>query len=198
MTDNPLKLKLEDTIITTWFERDRAHVSLNVRTDDGEAGDTIIEWWDGEVAEALEDGFLNPRDLQASAFSYASEMGLLNPANSSKQEPVPVGWVILHDELGVLMTWRNGEMIWSGSADHADLERGAVTFSDKSAACDFFESDDVVGDVTEGEDLFARLSFHEMVLDTTPSGHAIPRRVSVDALKAEGLDLHFTVPAINA
>jgi len=57
----------------TWFERDRAHVSLR----DAETNQTIIEWWDEEVCEAIEDGFLDMRDLEGSATAYAEAMGIL-------------------------------------------------------------------------------------------------------------------------
>ncbi len=65
-------LGLRDTELDTWFERDRSHVSLK-RTD---TGDTIIEWWDEAVAQAVEDGFLDPQDYRGSAFEYAKSMGL--------------------------------------------------------------------------------------------------------------------------
>lgn len=66
----PLSIATE---IHTWFERDRAHVELRaVRTER-----TIIEWWDEEVQEAIEDGFLNPKDYHKSALEYAKERGLL-------------------------------------------------------------------------------------------------------------------------
>lgn len=61
------------TEIHTWFERDRAHVELRL----ADSGETIIEWWDGEVEEAVEDGFLNPRDWKGSAEDYAQHLGLL-------------------------------------------------------------------------------------------------------------------------
>jgi len=57
----------------TWFERDRAHVELrNEDTDE-----TIAEWWDEAVHEAVEDGYLNPRDWHGSAVAYAKLIGLL-------------------------------------------------------------------------------------------------------------------------
>ena len=57
----------------TWFERDRAHVELRyVRT-----GKTLIEWWDEDLAEAVEDGFLDPRDWFGSAVEYAKDIGML-------------------------------------------------------------------------------------------------------------------------
>jgi hypothetical protein len=64
---------IEDTDLETWFERDRAHVELkDKRTDE-----TIIEFWDEAVNEAVEDGFLNPRDYHTSCFEYADSLGLV-------------------------------------------------------------------------------------------------------------------------
>ncbi|MBX6334672.1 hypothetical protein IRY61_05040 [Candidatus Saccharibacteria bacterium] len=57
----------------TWFERNRAHVELR----DATTNETIIEWWDEEVFEAIEDGFLDPRDLESSAVAYAEAIGIL-------------------------------------------------------------------------------------------------------------------------
>jgi hypothetical protein len=59
----------------TWFERDRAHVELR----DADTDETIIEWWDDDVREAIEDGFLNPKDFKASAIEYAKHIGILTP-----------------------------------------------------------------------------------------------------------------------
>ncbi len=67
-------IAFEDTALTQWFERDRAHVALvDTKNDD----ETIVEWWDSDVAEAFEDGFLDPRDPHASAYDYAVEVGLI-------------------------------------------------------------------------------------------------------------------------
>ena len=66
-------MQMTNTELHTWFERDRAHVELrNADTDK-----TIIEWWDDAVAEAVEDGFLDPRDWEGSAKEYAASIGLL-------------------------------------------------------------------------------------------------------------------------
>jgi hypothetical protein len=66
-------LPIERTRLETWFERDRAHVALiDARTDE-----TIVEWWDDAVGEAIEDGFLTSRNLQGSAYDYAASIGLL-------------------------------------------------------------------------------------------------------------------------
>jgi hypothetical protein len=77
------KLTMEQTYLETWFERDRAHVELRERDTDR----TIIEWWDEDVYEAIEDGFLDHRafimgklrcehTLHCSAFEYAQDIGL--------------------------------------------------------------------------------------------------------------------------
>ena len=63
---------MESTKITTWFERDRQHVALQYNW-----GADIVEWWDDEVTEAVEDGFLDPKDYHGSADAYADERGLL-------------------------------------------------------------------------------------------------------------------------
>jgi hypothetical protein len=67
------QISIGDTELLTWFERDRAHVELRNRLDDS----TIVEWWDGDVAEAVEDGSLNPRDYHSTAYEYADVCGLL-------------------------------------------------------------------------------------------------------------------------
>lgn len=61
------------TELETWFERDRQHVELRWKDD----GETIVEWWDEAVTEAVDDGFLNPRDWHGSALEYARDVGLL-------------------------------------------------------------------------------------------------------------------------
>jgi hypothetical protein len=60
----------QNTQINTWFERDRASVVLE--TLDGQS---IIEWWDESVHEAVEDGFLDPHDWHGSAVDYANRVG---------------------------------------------------------------------------------------------------------------------------
>ena len=65
--------QLEDTEIHTWFERDRQHVELRSRLDD----ETILELWDDDVSQAVEDGFLNPRDWHRSAYEYALHLHVI-------------------------------------------------------------------------------------------------------------------------
>ena len=64
--------------VNTWFERDRAHVALTKN------GETVVEWWDDDVQQAIEDGYLNPRDWKGSAIEYAKEMGLLGIDESAE------------------------------------------------------------------------------------------------------------------
>jgi hypothetical protein len=66
----PTEWTTDNTEISTWFERDRASVVLNTLD-----GATIIEWWDDDVHEAVQDGFLDPRDWHGSAVEYANQMG---------------------------------------------------------------------------------------------------------------------------
>jgi len=73
-------MNLEDTVVDTWFERDRAYVILYEKDGSG-FGKPIAEWWDEAVSEAVEDGFLDPKDYHGSAFEYAREHGLLPAAN---------------------------------------------------------------------------------------------------------------------
>ena len=60
--------------LLTWFERDRAHVQL---VDAATEQRSIMEWWDDDVTQALEDGFLDRRDLLGSALEYAESVGLI-------------------------------------------------------------------------------------------------------------------------
>jgi hypothetical protein len=79
-----------DTVLTTWFERDRAHVCLSRKDRDGEPGETIHEWWDDAVSQAVDDGFLNPRDWHGAAFAYASHLGMIKPVRIDLKESWPI------------------------------------------------------------------------------------------------------------
>lgn len=57
--------------INTWFERDRAMVSLY--DEDRE----VITFWDDDVRELIEDGFLDPKDWLGSAVEYVQHLGLI-------------------------------------------------------------------------------------------------------------------------
>jgi hypothetical protein len=70
---NPTRLALEDTGLSVWEERDRAHVRLyELRSDR-----TLAEWWDDEVWQAVDDGFLERRNLHRSAYEYARHVGAI-------------------------------------------------------------------------------------------------------------------------
>jgi hypothetical protein len=72
-----LRRSLDDTDLETWFERDRAHVELRDRL----TGQTVVEWWDNDVQQAIDDGFLPYRwsdaAAHAAAFEYAKNVGLI-------------------------------------------------------------------------------------------------------------------------
>lgn len=71
--DGRKRHRFEQTEIHTWFERDRAHVELRSKKTE----ETIVEWWDEDVRQAVEDGFLSARAWHVSAYAYAAEHGLL-------------------------------------------------------------------------------------------------------------------------
>ena len=77
----------QNTKLDTWFERDRAHVSLETLN-----GKTIIEWWDEAVEEAVQDGFLNPKDYHGSAVEYANYIGAQpgKAAHEARRRPAAV------------------------------------------------------------------------------------------------------------
>lgn len=62
----------ENTALATWFERDRAHVWLVAHG----TGRDILDLWDEDVLQLVEDGFLDPRDWHGSALEYANSLGL--------------------------------------------------------------------------------------------------------------------------
>jgi hypothetical protein len=188
MIDNPQNLSIDDTIHDQWHERDRHNLVLYMKNEDGSFGDTIVEWWDEDYEEAVEDGFIDPRRPHETAFEYALNMGLLNPENRVFREPVPTGYVIVHDELGALMTWKSGGyFVWSSEADSTTMERGAVSFADEDAAREFFEEDVDGEEAIDNQEFLSKLSFHEVELDVVPEGHTRPRRVSATGLAAIGV-----------
>lgn len=66
-------LAKSDTQINKWLERGGGYIAL----EDKKTGRSLIEWRDEAMDEAVEDGFLNPRDLHGSAYDYAADMGIL-------------------------------------------------------------------------------------------------------------------------
>jgi len=64
---------INDLDLHTWFERDRQYVELRDPVTD----ETIIEFWDNDVSELVEDGFLNPADWRGSLFEYAKYLEII-------------------------------------------------------------------------------------------------------------------------
>ena len=52
-------MTLMDTYLSVWQERDRLHIRLSRKSDDK----TLVEWWDDEAREAIEDGFLSMKGM---------------------------------------------------------------------------------------------------------------------------------------
>jgi hypothetical protein len=67
------RIPFERTEIETWFERDRAFVGLVDKKTDK----YIMQWWDEDVYDLVEDGFLDPRDWHRSAYEYANYLGVI-------------------------------------------------------------------------------------------------------------------------
>lgn len=74
----------EPVQVEKWFERDRAHVALQ-----DAAGNTIIEFWDEDVASLVEDGFLDPRNWGRSLEDYAMHLGVLRKRAKGGYEYLP-------------------------------------------------------------------------------------------------------------
>ena len=64
----------DDCHVSTWFERDRQHVHLFC----GDENTTVLEWWDEDVTDMVELGFLSPKDWEGSAIEYADSHGLIS------------------------------------------------------------------------------------------------------------------------
>jgi hypothetical protein len=191
MIDNPNGITIGDTVINTWFERDRAQVALWMKDADGEQGQELIAiWHDEDVASLVEDGFLNNRDWHGSAFEYAASLGLLNAANRVEVEAIRTGWVLVHEEDGVLlgvrnMGWNRGlSYIWSGSANVDQVARGATVFGDEEHALGFI-LEDMPED--EAEEMREKLAAYEFPLDTPVNGQKWNSRVSVASIEGAGL-----------
>ena len=63
------------TIVTTWFERDRAHINLTITNDHHVIVD--LDWWDDDAFELVDDlgypGFVLGRLVQEDKFKAAVE-----------------------------------------------------------------------------------------------------------------------------
>ncbi len=66
--------------MSTWIERDRAHIALYNLTND----EMVIEWWDDDVKSMVNDGFLKPKDWKGSAIDYALQIGMIEKEKRPK------------------------------------------------------------------------------------------------------------------
>lgn len=64
---------IDDTELHTWFERDRAHIELRNK----ENQISILEFWDNEVQQAIEDGFISPKHYHNDMYDYAKDLKLI-------------------------------------------------------------------------------------------------------------------------
>lgn len=76
------QIEWKETELHVWSERDRQHIELRAEASQ----ETILEFWDEEVTEAYEDGFLSARchgephrfcNLHKQMYELAQERGLL-------------------------------------------------------------------------------------------------------------------------
>jgi hypothetical protein len=169
-----MAIEIGDTKLTTWFERDRAHVCLSDLDNK-----TIIEWWDGAVEEAIQDGFLKPDDYHRTAFRYAREHGFLEPgAKPASIHPIPQAWAAAAPGLGIYCGWKTGGApIWSSEVDEAGAATGAYTFTSEEEARRLFDDDGTENGVFELVDL-----------DITEPNRRDPSRASFDSCQVAGLD----------
>ena len=72
------KWTTDNTTIETWFERDRRYVGLSNKAmeskDQTKRNTVIIEWWDEDITQLVEDGFLDSKRWHESAVEYANEI----------------------------------------------------------------------------------------------------------------------------
>jgi hypothetical protein len=189
-------IRLEDTTLAVWAERDRLHVALYLKSDTG-LNDPLLDVWDEGARELFEDGFLKAgwmKDedsvLKQSAFDYAKQIGRFDPENRVVRASVPMGWVLVHDELGAFMGWQAGPVyIWSNDADDERLAKGAHAFGDEEDAMEWFKTESEDKDeIAESEDFMSHINAVEVELDVTLPGHTRPRSVSLQAMEQAGID----------
>lgn len=65
--------RIDNTVLHTWFERDRKHVRL-----ESDLGGEIISLWDDDVSGFIEDGFkIDNEHWHYALVRYANERGLI-------------------------------------------------------------------------------------------------------------------------
>jgi hypothetical protein len=181
-------IQIENTRLSVWNERDRLHIWLEIVEGEG-AGETLLELWDEDARQALEDGFIEARwlkdedpTLKASAFEYAVQLGRLDPANRVVREPVETEWVLDHETLGVYMGWKAGpQHVWSSDCSEEDFERGAYSFADEGSAMSWFAEDKT------SEISMADITPFEIVIN--PSLPKRPNRIAIESVKEAGIEI---------
>lgn len=63
--------------VEKWEERDRLHLELKGKAYPSMEEVTVLEAWDDDARQLIEDGFIDPRRLEASMTEYALHMGIL-------------------------------------------------------------------------------------------------------------------------
>jgi len=93
---HPPRLKLDDTELDSWFERDRGYIGLR----DLRTGNMVIEWRDDELKHAIEDGFLpsfsrwSHDATHEAAYDYAKHIGLIDEPRDAGGESQPHSYSI--------------------------------------------------------------------------------------------------------
>ena len=77
------KWTTNNTTLETWFERDRQYIGLCNKALDPTKRNTIVEWWDEDVTQLVEDGFLDPKRWHESAVDYANHLGITKEIKAS-------------------------------------------------------------------------------------------------------------------
>jgi hypothetical protein len=108
-------MKIADTKLNVWEERDRLHVEL---VDKETEQHTFAEWWDDDARQMFEDGFFKRgKSMHQSVFDYANEMGMLtrkrrkNPMqtiDSVRLKLLPLGMTIRHRDGEYRVNFKNG------------------------------------------------------------------------------------------
>lgn len=122
--DNGVCDLTEEYSVSTWFERDRA----NVTVEDAD-GNEVASWWDEDVQQLVDDGFLNPKDWEGSAISYAKYLGLIENSVMEEKDEVLYGLYVGDKGSGTLgiqftgtrkecqQEWQDTKHTWKNAED---------------------------------------------------------------------------------
>lgn len=132
------KLRINDTEIHTWFERGRAHVELR----DKKTRQSLLDFWDDNVHELVEDGFLNPRDWHGSMFAYYKHLQNAGSGNTCVRcNPEQADFALVHDSFSACANWEPD--FWKTTARRITLCDSCLRkgkYSDKVDRSDCVES----------------------------------------------------------